>query len=51
MREQVTVWLRPHGSHLEGFLEVAVVVDDLRGSGLSFVSGGPLQRGWRGWLP
>lgn len=35
----------PRWAHLESFLNVAVVVDDLRGSGVSFVSGGALQRG------
>lgn len=40
-------WLLPAGPHLESFLEVAVVVDDLCGSGVSFVSGGALQRGQR----
>lgn len=39
------VWLLPTGSHLESFLNVAVIVNDLCGSGVSFVSGGALQRG------
>lgn len=40
-----SVWLLPAGPHLESFLNVAVVVDDLCGSRISFVSGGALQRG------
>lgn len=39
--------LRGVTSHLQSFLDVAVVVDDFRGSWVSLLSGGALQRGQR----